>query len=344
MKDSPFQELAIDIKGQINRTEAEFAYLLAQGQYQQVITQGTTKTAWSRTIKDLVKQAQAQLALAQKASMAEEKLAKNPVIEEQPTNSEKVVESEKVTEIPPQEEKELLGKTKVVEKTEKIVGKKADTADAVKPISIAVIGDSLADGIWGGVYRLLRKDQRFKVYRETVTASGLVRYDWINRVNKLLQQKDIDIAIVLMGTNDGQALSEGKQRYSYQSEGWKTAYTQRVHQLMNLLAEHHVATFWVGLPTMRRDSLGKQAVMLNQLYQERAGNFEKIHFLSTTQLTAGEKGGYSAYLVDSSGRKKLLRTNDGVHFTMSGYDLLARYIIENVYRNVPALQKESHDS
>jgi TPR repeat protein len=201
--------------------------------------------------------------------------------------------------------------------------------------AIAVFGDSLADGIWGGIHRELRQDKRFTVHRATVTASGLAINDWQNNIKELLLEHQIDIAIIVMGTNDGRVLIQKRKRFAYKSKEWEIAYVQRVKDLMGLLETHQISTYWIGLPAVRRHYMKEQITLLNRIYQENAALFSMIRFLPTWHLTVNEQGQYAAYGLDKTGRKRLLRANDGVHFTIPGYDKLAHYILTHIHEDWP---------
>ncbi|EDN65970.1 conserved hypothetical protein [Beggiatoa sp. PS] len=204
---------------------------------------------------------------------------------------------------------------------------------------MAVFGDSLADGIWAALYRELRADKRVTVLRETITSSGLTGYNWQHKVKGLLTKHPVHIAVIVIGTNDGRVLIQGRKRFAYKSKSWEKNYLQRVNDLMSLLETHKIPTYWVGLPAVRRSNMEEQVAMLNDYYEQSATLFPAVHFLSTWHLTVDKEGKYSAYGLDKTGRKKLLRANDGVHFTTRGYDLLADYVLKHIYEDLPFIKK-----
>ena len=44
-----------------------------------------------------------------------------------------------------------------------------------------------------------------------------------------------------------------------------------------------------------------------------------VPYIETTALTSNGEGGYEAYLPTDSGRRVLMRANDGIHMSMAGY-------------------------
>ena len=195
---------------------------------------------------------------------------------------------------------------------------------------VVVFGDSLADGIWTGVYRSLRRDERFEVLRLTRVSSGLSRpdyYDWPAALDDYLARYDVDAAVISVGLNDAQPVfHDGRWEHGFGSEPWDEIYRDRVADFMARLTDAGVPTFWIGLPTVRSSSFGARIDHINGIYREMAAR-HGVFFVPTRDVTAGEDGEYAAYLADDSGRSRLMRANDGVHFTTRGYELLAGQLL-----------------
>ena len=79
---------------------------------------------------------------------------------------------------------------------------------------------------------------------------------------------------------------------------------------------------------------------MNALYEARALEHDVI-YITTRDVTAGDDGGYSAFLTDAEGRNRRVRTNDGIHFTTRGYDLLAGYLLDVMRRELAVLEQDS---
>ena len=200
-------------------------------------------------------------------------------------------------------------------------------APQVDRVQLTVIGDSLADGIWAGLHRNLRREKRFRIKREAKVSSGLAAFDWYSKAEQLLGD-GVDVVVVMLGTNDGRSIRRpGQQRIAYRSAGWRDEYAERVDALVGLFSSHDVYTVWVGLPMMRTDSMRKQARLINGIFAEVLDGREKVSFLPTWELTSDDKGEYMAYAeIDDSGRQRMFRAKDGVHFTMQGYQYIARHV------------------
>ena len=126
------------------------------------------------------------------------------------------------------------------------------------------------------------------------------------------------MAVVLFGTNDAQGISLDGQVHPFGSEGWKTAYAKRVDDLVALLRSRDVAVYWVGLPRMKRDSFDAKMTLINSVVAARMAALD-VPYIETVALTANDEGGYEAYLPTETGRRTLMRANDGMHMSMAGY-------------------------
>ena|GEM_PF-2656820 len=202
--------------------------------------------------------------------------------------------------------------------------------------NVVVFGDSLGDGVWAGLYHQLRKDKRFNVIRKSKVATGFVRrdyYDWNEAVRQVAGDTVIDIAVVIMGTNDRQTIVEGGARYAPFTPEWRKIYEARVDDFTATLKASGARIYWIGLPVMRGAEFEKDMVSFSDIFERRAAA-NSIYFLPTHDLLADENGAYMAYGTDGAGRKKLLRAEDGIHFTMDGYGQLVKPVARAITRDV----------
>jgi hypothetical protein len=188
-------------------------------------------------------------------------------------------------------------------------------------LRIGVFGDSMADGLWAALYRDLNRVPGVTVSKFSEVSTGLTRYDYVDIQAKTTRQLDetpVDVAVVLFGTNDAQGISLDGEVYPFGSDGWKTAYAQRIDDLVGLLRSRDIAVYWVGLPRMKRDSFDAKMTVINAVVAERMAALD-VPYIETVPLTANAEGGYEAYLPTETGRRTLMRANDGIHMSMAGY-------------------------
>ncbi|HET8729471.1 MAG TPA: DUF459 domain-containing protein [Alphaproteobacteria bacterium] len=209
--------------------------------------------------------------------------------------------------------------------------------------TVAVIGDSLADGIWGGLYRQLQRDPEFDVLRFGRNSTGLARpdyFDWPAELRKIVTDFPVDAVVIALGLNDNQEVwIDGRRSHDFATPEWNQVYVERVDAMMGFLAETDIPTFWIGLPVMRDDELSDQIRHINAILEVRAMHHD-IPFVPLWDLTAGEDGGFVSYLKDEDGRSRPMRKNDGIHFTGQGYTMLADEVLEVMQVRLPGLAED----
>jgi uncharacterized protein len=204
---------------------------------------------------------------------------------------------------------------------------------------VVVLGDSLGEGLWSGLYRAFEGDATIEFIQKSKPSTGFARtdtYDWTKQLAELLKSDTYQIAVVMFGA-EGQPIRSGRDWLKVGSEGWREIYGQRVEAFIKKLRAANVAVYWVGLPIMRSPSQSTDAEAMNDLFREKAF-INGAKFIDTWNGFTDEGGRYSAYGPDMTGQVKRLRSDDGVHFTMRGYLKLAHFV-EKEFRRDLALAK-----
>lgn len=203
------------------------------------------------------------------------------------------------------------------------------------PLRIGVFGDSMADGLYAGLYRDLQDQPNVSVTKFSQVSTGLSRYDYVNieaRTRSQLDAQPVDVAVMLFGTNDAQGIDTGGVVHMFGTDGWKAAYAKRIDDLVALLRSRDVAVYWVGLPRMKRDSFDGRMMLINSVVEARMRALG-VPYIETVGLTSNDDGGYEAYLPNSSGRRVLMRAGDGIHMSMAGYLRMSAPIAERLKRD-----------
>ncbi|MGZ9103829.1 MAG: SGNH/GDSL hydrolase family protein [Rhodoplanes sp.] len=210
-----------------------------------------------------------------------------------------------------------------------------DARLAQGPLRIGVFGDSMADGLYAGLYRDLQHTPNVTVSKFSQVSTGLSRYDYVDiqaKTRGQLDEQPVDVAVLMFGTNDAQGIEMDGQIHPFGSEGWKSAYAKRVDDLVALLRSRDVAVYWVGLPRMKRASFEAKMTLINAVVQDRMQALG-VPYIETTDLTSNDEGGYEAYLPTDSGRRTLMRANDGIHMSMAGYLRLSAPVTARLKRD-----------
>jgi hypothetical protein len=194
---------------------------------------------------------------------------------------------------------------------------------------VAVLGDNLAMHMAQGLQEALADKPEIAVLRKFKESSGLVRsdyYDWVKGAHDLLDSKEkIDVAVMLIGSNDDQPLQDGTSSYEIRSDKWNEIYTQRIDAIAAEFKAKKIPLLWVGVPIMRNENLSSAMAYINGLYREEAAKAGAT-FIDTWEGFVDEEGQYSDFGPDVSGQKQRLRAADGVHFTRAGTRKLAGFV------------------
>lgn len=210
-------------------------------------------------------------------------------------------------------------------------------------LTIGVFGDSMADGLWAALYRDLGDLDGVDVVKFSEVSTGLSRYDYVDiqaKSTRQLAERPVDVAIILFGTNDAQAIVIDGQIHPFGSEGWKAAYAQRVDNLVALMRSRGAEVYWVGLPRMKSSGFDGRMTIINDVVEARMTALG-VPYFDTVALTSNEAGGYEAYLSDKDGRRRLMRAGDGIHMSMSGYLRMADPVADRLKADLGVAEAEA---
>jgi uncharacterized protein len=206
-------------------------------------------------------------------------------------------------------------------------------SQAVAAENIGVYGDSLSDGVWSGLYSIVKHHPDDKLYRHSKVGASLTTpgFDtWIQDFAASLDREHITTVVVMYGANDERGIRDDKHKgYVFESKGWQRIYVSRIDAIYSELAKRKVTAVWVGLPVMRDKTTNAGAAFLNGLYATEAAKFGG-RFLPLSDAFVDGNGQFAAYLPDPKGHLREVRINDGVHFTAYGYGLIADRVFSTI--------------
>jgi len=224
-------------------------------------------------------------------------------------------------------------------------------ASSTPDIRIACVGDSMIDGIWGGLLRSVSKDPclkpRIRLGRYGENGTGLTRsdkYDWADEVSTLIGEFQPHLVVVSLGLNDRQGVvgPAGKPRTEYGSAGWAQAYNEAVLRFLRNASEATAGVLWIGIPAMRDKVTEIDAKEKNRLYAKAIETLAspKVCFVEPWRANGADDDVFQAYGLDETGTRIQVRSPDGIHFTAAGYDMVAAYLLPRIVAHLRASKIE----
>ena len=210
-----------------------------------------------------------------------------------------------------------------------LFGTPARAQDPDSRATIVVFGDSQAQGLAGGLARVVIQDQRYRVLNRTHPGAALVHAEneWLQPVQRFTAREKADIAVVMFGANDRLDMREGGVYLHFRTDEWRAGYAARADKILTLLASAGLKVIWCGNPIARSPVYSADMTYINDIYAQETARFG-ARFVPLWTAVADEQGHYAAYGKDRAGTTQRLRGDDGIHFTAAGYELIAEKLIE----------------
>lgn len=220
----------------------------------------------------------------------------------------------------------------------------AQNAQKPEPVRIAFVGDSMADGLWQGVTRVIAKNACLKPLIDTQrfgqNGTGLTRLDkfnWPREVLSIGKRYKADIYVVSMGLNDRNPIIDPDGRDAqYRSEQWPEVYREKIDKLLKNATSMKASVVWLGIPSLRDAGAEKEAKEKNALYAEaiKALNDPSLLYVEPWRIKPEGDDPFATYGPGEDGKLIALRTADGSHFTPAGYDILGAYLFPKIVESL----------
>ncbi len=212
---------------------------------------------------------------------------------------------------------------------------KPEDPNAPPPFQVAVIGDSLGQMLADGLDEAYADRPDIRILHRAKDSTGLVRedyFDWPKAARELLAGGDkIDMAVIMIGSNDRQAIHEGAETIETLSPRWRERYAQRVEAVRAAFREKKIPLVWVSLPVTKNEHFAVDMAKLNDIYRQAAAQ-DSAAFIDIWEAFADDRNQYQAFGPDINGRIVKLRSADGVHFTDVGARKLAHFVEGEIKR------------
>ncbi len=141
----------------------------------------------------------------------------------------------------------------------------------------------------------------------------------------------IDVAVMMIGSNDRQPIREGGKSLAFGTPEWTAAYTRRVNAIDETFRAHGIPLIWVGIPITKDDGFADAMASLNDITRDTAAKSGAV-YVDTWEAFSDDNGDFASYGPDINGQTVRLRSTDGIHFTRAGDRKLAHFVVTHVLR------------
>lgn len=217
----------------------------------------------------------------------------------------------------------------------------AAVAKADDARKVLVVGDFVAGGLAEGLEAAFEADASVEIVARPNGSSGLVRddyYDWPGSLAAMLEETDPAIVIVMLGSNDRQAMSVAGRSEAARSDAWLKEYERRAALIAEAVTAKDIPLVWVGMIPFRPSTMSADMLAFNDIYRkvaEAAGG----QFVDVWDGFVDENGAFVASGPDMNGQPTQLRADDGINVTRAGKRKIAFFVekpLQQVLGAMPA--------
>lgn len=192
---------------------------------------------------------------------------------------------------------------------------------------VLVVGDFIGNGLAEGLDVAFAPNADIRIVSRINGSSGFVRddhFDWPANIGKILDEENPAAVVVMIGSNDRQAITVKGESLAARSPEWTAEYHSRVAKFTKEITDKNYPLIWVGQPPFRPRGMSQDMLALNDIYRatsEKAG----AKFVDVWDGFVDEEGNFSQTGFDINGQTARLRGNDGINTTSAGKRKLAFY-------------------
>jgi hypothetical protein len=221
-----------------------------------------------------------------------------------------------------------------------IMGSQSTETPVEQPVDntyrILVIGDALAGGLGAGLSRMAEAEPGFEIVNRFQEVSGIARpevYDWAENLPNIMEDKNFNAVVVLIGSNDRQSIRAGDFRYVFNTPDWLAAYRAQTDRLLDVLKAGNVKIFWVAIPPMG-DALYDADMKLLTSLQKQEVEARGATFVDLRAAFLNPDGTYTDTGPDDTGEIRKLRSRDGVTFFKQGNNRFGQLLLAEIKKNM----------
>lgn len=195
--------------------------------------------------------------------------------------------------------------------------------------TVLLLGDSLMGGMVPGFRQEM--DRAFVLKDKHRSSTGLTNrdyYNWPQEAGNFARAEGAQLVFIHLGGNDGQDMTVNGAWYKFGSAQWSQTYQKRAEEMIeNVQKALPSATIvWIGLPAMRPEKYNSKMAVISSL-QKNAAVARGVAYVDGYEAMGAV---YSKDGATVEGARKILRLDDGIHYSREGGRMIAHTALKHL--------------
>lgn len=195
--------------------------------------------------------------------------------------------------------------------------------------TVLLLGDSLMGGMVPGFRQEM--DRAFVLKDKHRSSTGLTNrdyYNWPQEAGNFARAEPAQLVFIHLGGNDGQDMTVNGAWHKFRSAAWVDTYQKRAEEMIGNVqsALPNATIVWIGLPAMRPEKYNSKMALISSL-QKKASLARGVAYVDGYEAmgTTYSKDGPTV-----EGVRKILRLDDGIHYSREGGRMIAHTALRHV--------------
>ena len=198
--------------------------------------------------------------------------------------------------------------------------------------TILSIGDSVGLDLGIGLTREFANQRGVALISRGVVSTGLVHdsfYNWPAHLTDYLNRWHPDVVVVCVGANDHSPIYTNGRSAPLLTLPWQAAYQTRIRQIANIVHRYGAQIVWVGVPISSTGGYRQAMKAMNSIYKGVMATVPGGYYIDTWDLFASSTGTVRP-TAKVNNRVTQVRSLDLIHYTPTGCDVFATYVIRAI--------------
>ena len=196
---------------------------------------------------------------------------------------------------------------------------------------LLLIGDSMMQGVAPFISTVMRRKFGIDSLDLGTKSTGLTYpsfFDWPAHVDDAFSKEHFAALIVFLGANDTWDMIQNNHYVKFGSDPWRQSYAERVERILTAAEKQDTKVVWLSAPPMGREDLTDRIGVLNEVIAAVVNKHRSsTRFVTTAEALTSDGKTFTKFIDVPQRGSVMVRTDDGVHFTPFGEELLAKLVI-----------------